>query len=243
MKVYLKKHLVLLSALMLAAGLLAACSGNSKDVSAPSKPSKPQEEPDVLEEDFYSEEDDYPDDYDLYAEDEYLEEDDNDRKEEDSEQTEKPEKPEKPEKSGKKISFVTTDLGGNDIKSEELFAKHEVTMVNVWATWCGPCVNELPEIDKLSRKLKDKDCAIVGLVGDGEDDYSIMEASEILEKAGADYLNILPWDGATEKDFVIEEGWPTTYFVDRDGYLIGEPIAGAHPDQYEATIEQLLGGR
>lgn len=143
-------------------------------------------------------------------------------------------------KDGATIMFKTLDFKGNRVTSEEIFSKHEVTMVNVWATWCHWCIAELPELEELNKKLADKDCAIVGLLGDVDDDSTVDEAIEILEDNDVTYLNILPWDGATEKDFNMDEGWPTTFFVGRDGKIIGDPIVGADIDAYEKRIDEIL---
>ena len=97
---------------------------------------------------------------------------------------------------GNKVEFETTDIDGNPITSEEIFSQHEVTMVNVWATWCYWCVYELPELNEVNKRLAEKDCAIVGLVGDGTDDDTIKEAKQLLKENGDEYLNILPWDHA-----------------------------------------------
>lgn len=84
---------------------------------------------------------------------------------------------------GKKVSFETTDLDGNPVKSEELFAGHKVTMINNWATWCGPCCGELPELEKLAAEIGEKDCRITEICDDtidGED--AIGEAKKILSE-------------------------------------------------------------
>lgn len=141
---------------------------------------------------------------------------------------------------GKKISFVTTDIDGNKITSDEIFSKHKVTMVNVWATWCYWCLYELPELKEINERLEEKDCAIVGLLGDGTDDDVIEEAKDILEENGIEYLNILPWDGATETDFNMDEGWPTSFFVDQNGVMVAEPVVGAETDAYEEVIDDIL---
>ena len=59
--------------------------------------------------------------------------------------------------SGKELRFETTDLDGNPVRSEELFAQHKVTMLNVWATWCGPCKGELQELGEINRRVQDQD--------------------------------------------------------------------------------------
>ena len=61
------------------------------------------------------------------------------------------------------ISFETTDLDGNAVTVEELFSQHKLTMINLWGTYCGPCIGEMPDLEILSQRLAEKDCAIVGL--------------------------------------------------------------------------------
>lgn len=63
---------------------------------------------------------------------------------------------------GKTLSFETTDLDGNAVKSEDLFAPHELTMVNIWTTWCGPCKGELAGLGQMNRRLAEKDAAVEG---------------------------------------------------------------------------------
>ena len=146
-------------------------------------------------------------------------------------------------KKGRKISFTTSDFEGKKITSEEIFSKHEVTMVNIWATWCYWCIDEMPQLDKLNKSLEKKDCAIVGLLGDVEEPGTLEDAKEILEENGVTYLNILPWDGALEEDFRMGDAWPTSFFVDREGYIVGEPVVGAETDLYEKKIDEILSGR
>ena len=73
---------------------------------------------------------------------------------------------------GTVLQFETTDLDGNVVKSEELFAAHAVTMVNVWATWCGPCKAEMPELGELARRIEaeGRDAAIVGICSDADEE-------------------------------------------------------------------------
>ncbi len=141
---------------------------------------------------------------------------------------------------GNKVEFETTDIDGNPITSEEIFSKHEVTMVNVWATWCYWCVYELPELNEVNKRLEEKGCAIVGLVGDGTDEATIKEAKQLLKENGDEYLNILPWDGALTDDFPMDAGWPTSFFVDREGKIVSAPVVGADIDNYENVIDQIL---
>ena len=141
---------------------------------------------------------------------------------------------------GKKLEFTTKDIDGNEITSEEIFSEHKITVLNVWATWCFWCVDELPELNEINEDLADKDCAVVGLVGDGTDRETIKEAKKILKENGDEYLNILPWDDFS-KDLPME-GWPTTFFVDSEGTIVAEPVIGARVNSYKETIDKLLKG-
>ena len=141
---------------------------------------------------------------------------------------------------GKKIEFETTDLEGNPVKSEELFAGHPVTAVNLWATWCNPCKREIPELETLNTELKENNCQIVGIVTDAKKEKKIAQAKEILAELDAGYVNMVPFEGLA--DLLPQDCWPTTYFVDENGVLIGEPVDYADPDAYREKIEQLLEG-
>lgn len=141
---------------------------------------------------------------------------------------------------GTALSFETIDLEGNPVKSESLFANNKVTMINIWATTCGPCIEELPELEELNKEFRANGGAIVGLVDDVwvENMMYLDEAKDIVKDTGVTFPNLCAWEGYDE---VLEAvGTPTTYFVDSKGKLIGEPILGAHPDKYKEKMEELL---
>lgn len=137
------------------------------------------------------------------------------------------------------MEFKTTDLDGNQVSARDLFSAHEYTMVNVWASWCGPCVGEIPDLAELNESWEQKDCAIVGILLDGSDPYGLQDGKEILRDAGADYLNLIP-NAEMERIFSVEVV-PTSFFVDRSGHIVGDTIEGAWPEGYEMTINELLG--
>jgi thiol-disulfide isomerase/thioredoxin len=139
---------------------------------------------------------------------------------------------------GKVLRFETKDIDGNPVKSEDIFSGNEITMVNVWATWCGPCLRELKELGEIDRRLADKDCAILGICIDAEE--SPDEAKALIKENQMDYLNILPFDDLD--DALALEGYPTTVFIGRDGSILVPPIIGVPSDlsRYEETIDALL---
>ena len=134
--------------------------------------------------------------------------------------------------AGRKIEFETTDLDGNPVSSGELFGQHEITMVNVWATWCGPCVGELAELEALYTRLLGKDCAVVGMLTDQD----LEEAKRLIADNGITYPVILAPD-----DLIVScPAIPTSFFVDRNGIYQGKRIVGAMPDEYEPAVDKLL---
>lgn len=127
-------------------------------------------------------------------------------------------------------SFNGKDFDGNDVKSDELFAGNAVTVINFWFTTCGPCVSELAELDALNKELAEKGGTLVGINSftlDG-DKTKISEAKDVMMKKGASYRNIY-FDSNSEAGKFIENiyAYPTTYVVDRNGRIEGEPIVGA----------------
>ena len=141
---------------------------------------------------------------------------------------------------GRRIQFETTDTEGNPIKSEELFGSHEITMVNIWASWCGFCIDEMEELEAINGRLAEKNCAVVGLLADGNEEVPLASGKETLKVKGVTYVNLLPPENFSDLFHI--EGYPTTYFVNREGIIVGSPIVGARIDQYEPMVEALLAG-
>ena len=141
--------------------------------------------------------------------------------------------------TGEQFTFETTDLDGNAVTSAALFAGHKVTMINIWATWCDPCKNELPELEEFAKELAGKDCQIIGICEDTSyDDTSAAEAKEILAKAGVTYPNIKATDEMLEMMTCL--AMPTSYFVDSEGHVLTMPVRGADFEKYRERIEEAL---
>ena len=144
--------------------------------------------------------------------------------------------------------FQGKDLDGNDVNSSELFSGNTVTVVNFWFTTCKPCVGELGDLDALNNELAQKGGAVVGINAftlDGDQD-AILAAKEILSKKGASYKNI--WFASDSDAGKFTSGlyaFPTTYVVDKNGAIIGQPIVGAitaaeQAEKLNALIDQAL---
>ena len=138
-------------------------------------------------------------------------------------------------------AFEGKDLDGNTVKSSELFSKNAVTVVNFWFTTCNPCVGELAELDTLNKELTEKGGALIGVntfTLDG-DEAAISEAKNVLAKKSATYQNVyFASDGEAGKFTTNIFAYPTTYVVDRNGNIVGDPIVGAITEKNQAEALQ-----
>ena len=150
------------------------------------------------------------------------------------------------QKAGNSFSFSTKDLNGNEVTSE-IFSKNKITMVNIWGTFCPPCIREMPGLAKLNEKNKDRGVEVVGLVIDLIDPYGRIllqqkrDADIIIEATGANYTHILP-----DRDMLIGllrnvQAVPATFFVDKNGKIIGQIYLGARSQRdWQKIIDKLL---
>lgn len=136
--------------------------------------------------------------------------------------------------------FQSFDVQGKPM-SQELFSGADLTVVNVWGTFCGPCIKELPELAEWSDSLP-AGVQLVGLVCDvssPDDAAGIQEARDILDKAGVRFTNVLASDDLqvflSGIQFV-----PTTFLVDGKGNIIGDPIVGADVRKYKRAVDACL---
>ena len=155
----------------------------------------------------------------------------NDTPEETLEETQMPATP---------FDFDTMDLDGKAINTREVAAEHDLTLVNFWATWCGPCVNEMPELQSLyerfSTQTEGADVAILGVWLDTENPADL---KSVLEYTGAAYPMVKFCDEMQEA--VALQYIPATIFLDREGNIVGEPIVGAQNEEgWLAEIEARL---
>ena len=138
-------------------------------------------------------------------------------------------------------AFEGKDLDGNMIKSDELFSGNAVTVVNFWFTTCNPCVGELADLDALNKELVEKGGALIGVntfTLDGNK-AAISEAKDVLAKKGATYQNVYFDSDCEAGKFTANIfAYPTTYVVDRNGNIMGDPIVGAVTGRAQAEALQ-----
>lgn len=147
-------------------------------------------------------------------------------------------------------SFEMSDIDGTGY-TQSLFGEYDLTLVNVFTTWCSPCVNEIPELQKLSEQMKDKNVGVVGIVLDtasdgNEDSKAIQKAQLLREKTGASYPFLIPDETMMNGHLNGITAVPHTFFVDKNGNIVGETYEGSHDlegwtDIVNAQLDTLKG--
>lgn len=142
---------------------------------------------------------------------------------------------------GKFAEFTTNDINGNEV-TQSIFANKDLTVVNIWGTFCGPCINEMPELGAWEKELPDN-VQIVGLIVDissTDNETQIAAAKQITEKADAGFVNLIGGNGAFDELIGSIVGVPTTIFVDKSGNIVGEIIVGADVDRYKSFVNKYV---
>ncbi|MGI5898520.1 MAG: TlpA family protein disulfide reductase [Christensenellales bacterium] len=154
-------------------------------------------------------------------------------------------KSESPDEVEWALKFETVTLAGDPVTHED-FAENKLTIINVWGTWCPPCVNELPHLQEVSEYYSDKGVQIVGVMQDGVNEMlepvaeMIDHGVTLLEDAGADYVVLLP-DIALAMTFINRmQYFPTTFFVDESGEVIKTVIGSKDTEGWKKVIDEVL---
>ena len=142
--------------------------------------------------------------------------------------------------------FETTGIDGKTY-TEKVFSDYDLTLVNCFTTWCSPCVNEMPDLDKLYQEMKEKGVGVVGMVIDsvGEDgttDEDTVKKAQILkEKTGVTYPLLIPDAGNMNGRISGLSSFPESFFVDKDGNIVGDPIMGSRNlEDWKTAVEDAL---
>ncbi len=129
--------------------------------------------------------------------------------------------------------FTSIDLKEGKSVNESIFKGKKVTMVNIWATFCGPCLSELPALGEIAEEYKDKSFQVIGIPVDVADqvgnvsDAQVTIARSIIERKHANYLHILPSKSLVQRKLSEVYSVPETIFVDETGRQLGESYIGS----------------
>jgi thiol-disulfide isomerase/thioredoxin len=130
-------------------------------------------------------------------------------------------------------AFSLDALGGGSVAAESFRGK--VVLLNFWATWCGPCIAEIPDLIALQERYPD-DLVVIGL---SVDEIPPAQVAKFAAGRGINYpVAIAP--PALQAQFGGVDSIPTTFIVDRDGGLVQKHVGLVHPVVYEREIRALL---
>ena len=145
--------------------------------------------------------------------------------------------------AGKEYVFTANTFDGQTIDSAELFAGAKVTMLNIWGTYCYPCLMEMPDLGQIAKDYADADFQIVGLICDVDspDSDTGATAKEQIAETGADYTHLLATPEVIKNVMFDVYAVPTTLFLDSEGKLLCSAVVGSNSyDTWAAAIDELL---
>lgn len=151
-----------------------------------------------------------------------------------------PEAPASDEADGVLSSFTALDLDENTV-SDAILGGYSLTMVNIWATYCSPCINEMPDLAKLSEDYAGRGVQIIGIVSDAVDSSTVERARGLVEQTKAYYPHLIPGEDTINALINSTSVVPTTIFVDSTGHQIGDAYLGSRSyDAWAAIIDELI---
>lgn len=117
----------------------------------------------------------------------------------------------------------------------------KVLLLNIWATWCGPCVVEMPSIERLHRKLAGTNFHIVAVSVDEEDSTVV---NKFVKNLGLTFEILHDQDGTIRRIYQTT-GVPESFIIDQDGVIVKKVIGAADWDApvNETLIRSLLNAR
>lgn len=143
------------------------------------------------------------------------------------------------------IAFACQDMDGNAV-SASVFSESKLTMVNVWATYCNPCLNEMPGLGELAGEYEPEEFQIIGIISDVQEgaDETVMEnAAALIEQTGANYTHLLLNESVYHALLTDVTAVPTTFFVDENGVVLDTVIGAMEKSAWEEKINGLLEDR
>jgi peroxiredoxin len=131
--------------------------------------------------------------------------------------------------------FKLHDLDGNKVKLKDL--KGQLVLLNVWATWCGPCRVEIPDFSAIYEEYQGKGVAVLGM---STDDLSAEDMREAAEALGATYPIVMA-DENTARKYIEKSGSiPETYFIGPDGRVLDFIVGTTNRQTLEYKIKKYL---
>lgn len=138
--------------------------------------------------------------------------------------------------TNKAVEFTWKD-GARSVSFSDV-TKGKVVLLNIWATWCGPCRRELPDLVELSQEMASKGVVIVGVSLD-EKEPRLQNVKTFAEKMGISYINVIDNLKIAEAYGGIQS-IPTTFIIDRQGNVVQKIIGMQSKENFRAAITKAL---
>lgn len=140
------------------------------------------------------------------------------------------------------VSFEAKTMEG-EAYSSDVFSQSRLTMINVWATYCNPCLSEMPDLGEIAAEYDREELQIVGVISDVAEEAAeeeIINAKDLIEQTGANYPHLL----LNESLYINLVGGinsvPTTFFVNQRGEALCYVMGAQSKESWIAIIEDLL---
>ncbi len=146
------------------------------------------------------------------------------------------------EEAGGQLLFEGQDMEGSRVTSE-ILAQSDLTMVNVWATYCNPCLREMPGLGELAGEYAQEDFQIIGIISDvqeGADQRMLDMAAELIEKTGADYPHLLLNESLYRGLLKDVTAVPTTFFINKDGEILETVVGSMEKSDWKEKVDGFL---
>lgn len=147
--------------------------------------------------------------------------------------------------AAQQIVFEGQDLSGNAVSSD-IFSNAKLTMVNVWATYCNPCLSEMPHLGELAAEYDSGDFQIIGIVSDvqeGAEEDNVKLAASLVEETGAGYPHLLLNESLYYALLTEVSAVPTTFFIDQEGNVLDTVIGARDKEGWKEKIDGFLEGQ
>jgi thiol-disulfide isomerase/thioredoxin len=127
--------------------------------------------------------------------------------------------------------FKAQDLDGNEV-TKDIFSDYDLTLVNLFATWCSPCIKEMPYLDAVDKEMADQNVNVIGIALDVNEDGKIDKdkldkLNEIIKATKVQYEIILPDEVLRTGRLKNVDSVPESFFVDKNGNIVGETYVGS----------------
>lgn len=140
------------------------------------------------------------------------------------------------------LTFDASTIEGEAFTSD-YFSDSKLTMINVWATYCNPCLSEMPDLGEIANSYDGNEFQLIGIISDVMEDAEeeeITNAKELIEETRADYPHLLLNESLYRNLVGSVSSVPTTFFVNQEGELLGYALGAQSKETWESIINDLL---